>query len=135
MIENVRTKCIICGEAYRIRIKKFKQDLPEIYSKSTNIAIAACKFLKFLQGSMLPDPPRAFLVFQSVLNLFCRKKIRLKKVEIMPSPPFKISRYATDCTNELVSLWYYICKFYSFFKVFVILFFNIYVISRLFRCL
>ena len=39
------------------------------------------------------------------------------------------------CRNELVNLWYHICKFYSFFKGFAILFFNQYLISRLFQCL
>ena len=29
IIENVRTKCIILGEALRIRIKKFQQNLPK----------------------------------------------------------------------------------------------------------
>ena len=55
-IENVRTKCIIYGEALRITVKKFKQNFPENYSKSTNIAIAACKFSKNFRGSMSPDP-------------------------------------------------------------------------------
>ena len=55
-IENVRTKCIIIGEALRIRVKTFKQILPENYSKSTKIAIAAYKFSKFFRGSIPPDP-------------------------------------------------------------------------------
>ena len=46
MIENVLTKCIIFGEALRIRVKKFKQILPENYTKSTKIAIIAYKFSK-----------------------------------------------------------------------------------------
>ena len=63
VIENVRTKCIIFGEALRIRVKKFKQNLAEEnYSKSTKIAITACKFSKIFYGSMPPDYPRAFLV-------------------------------------------------------------------------
>ena len=33
IIENVRTKCIIFGEVLRIRVKKFKQSLPEKCSK------------------------------------------------------------------------------------------------------
>ena len=68
--------------------------LNENYSKSTKIAIKACKFSKFSRGSMPPDPPRAFLVSLSASNLFCRKKNTFEKnVEIMP--PFKIFRYAT----------------------------------------
>ena len=34
IIENVRTKCIIFGEALRIRVKKFKHNLPEIIQKA-----------------------------------------------------------------------------------------------------
>ena len=69
----MRTKCIIFGEALRIRGKNFKQNLAENYSKSTKISISACKFSKFFRGSVPPDPPRAFFVSQSILNLFCRK--------------------------------------------------------------
>ena len=35
IMENVRTKCIIFGEKLKIKVKKFKQNLPENYSKST----------------------------------------------------------------------------------------------------
>ena len=51
-IENVRTKCI--GEALRIRIKTFTQNLRENYSKSSKIIIPACKFSKIFRGSMPP---------------------------------------------------------------------------------
>ena len=34
LIENVGTKCIIFGDALRIRVKKFQQNLPENYSKA-----------------------------------------------------------------------------------------------------
>ena len=51
IFENVRTKCIIFGEAPRIRVNKFKQNLRENYSKSTKIAITACKFSQFFRGS------------------------------------------------------------------------------------
>ena len=36
IIENERTKCIVCGEALRIKV--------ENCSQSTKIAITACKF-------------------------------------------------------------------------------------------
>ena len=55
-IENVRTKCIIFGEALRIRVKKFQLNFPEYYSKSAKLATAACKFSKTFRGSMPPDP-------------------------------------------------------------------------------
>ena len=48
--------------------KNFKQKLPESYSKSTKIAITSCEFSKLFRGSMSPDPPRAFLVFQKPSN-------------------------------------------------------------------
>ena len=57
-----RTKCIIFGEALRNRVKKFNHKMPENYSKSTKIAITACKFSKFFRGSIPPGPPKAFLV-------------------------------------------------------------------------
>ena len=33
-IENVRTKCIVFGEALRIRVKQFKQNFREIIKKT-----------------------------------------------------------------------------------------------------
>ena len=79
IIKNVRSKRIIFGKGHRIRVKKFKQNLPENYSKRPKIAITTCKLSKIFRGSMLPDPPRVFIAIQSALNLFCRKKkIRLK---------------------------------------------------------
>ena len=45
---------------FGIRVKKFKQHLPENYSKSTKIAITECRFSKIIRGSMPPDLPRAF---------------------------------------------------------------------------
>ena len=60
IIENVRTKCIIFGETLRIRVKKFKQNLRENYSKSTKIVITAGKFSKFFRVSISPDPLKSF---------------------------------------------------------------------------
>ena len=97
-MENVRTKCVVFGEAHRIRIKSFKQNLRKNYSKNTKITIrpTARKFSKFFRGNMPLDPTRTFLASQSVSTLFWRKKNTLEKnVKIMPPLPFKISRYAT----------------------------------------
>ena len=66
IIENVRTKCIIFGEALRIRVIKFKENLRENYTKSTKIAIAACKFSKNFRGSMPPNPLEPFLFFNQL---------------------------------------------------------------------
>ena len=51
----MRTKCIIFGEALRIKVKNFKQNLAENYSKSIIIAIRACKFSKNFRESMVAD--------------------------------------------------------------------------------
>ena len=77
-IKNVRTKCIIYGEALRIRVKKFKRNLRENYSKSIQIAITACKFSKFFRGSMPPDPLESFLCLNQ-LQISCAEKNTLKK--------------------------------------------------------
>ena len=90
----MQTKYIIFGEALRIRVKKFKHNLPENYSKSTKIAITACKFSKNFQGACPPNPPRAFLFFNQLQISSAEKKTLKKNVETMP-PPFEISRYAT----------------------------------------
>ena len=42
------------GKALKIKVKKFKQNLAENYSKSTKIAIRACTFSKIFRGSMPP---------------------------------------------------------------------------------
>ena len=59
--------------------KNFKQNLPENYSKNTKIAITACKFLKFLRGSMPPNPLKIFLFLNQFQICSVEKKIHLKK--------------------------------------------------------
>ena len=75
----------IFGEVLRIRVKKFKQNLRENYSKSTKIAITACKISKISRGSMPPDPLESLLF----LNLFrfgsAEKNTLEKNEEIVPS--------------------------------------------------
>ena len=81
-------------EAFRIRVKKFKQILPENYSKSTKIAIAVCTFLKIFRGSMPSDLPRAFLVCHHLQISSAEKKKTLennaKIMRLPPPPPLKI---------------------------------------------
>ena len=80
----MRKKCIIFGEALRTRVKKFKQNLAENYSKSTKIAIRACTFLKIFRESMPPNPLETFL-FLNQLQISSAKKIALEKnVKMMP---------------------------------------------------
>ena len=112
IIKNVRTKCIIFGEALRIKVKKFKQNLPENYSKSTNIAITASKFSKNFLGSMPTDPLEHFL-FLNQLQIISAEKTEGKNVEItltLPPPPFEISRYTTadhDCYRSKSGRWFW----------------------------
>ena len=86
---------VIFGEALRIRVKNFRQNLPENYSKSTKIAITASNFSKFFQGSTPPNPLRAFHVSRSASCLFCRKKKCLKKMWKLCPPISLIFHYAT----------------------------------------
>ena len=84
--ENVRTRCIIFGEALRVRVKKFKQNSPENYSKSTKMAITACavSFQNLSRRSIPPDLPKAFSCFSISFTLVCPQKNTLEKnVEIM----------------------------------------------------
>ena len=67
------------GEAHGIRVKKFKQNLPENYSKRIKIAITASKLSKFFRGSM-PPTPQSFSCFSISFNLVLPKKILLKKM-------------------------------------------------------
>ena len=81
-IENVQTKCIVFGEALKIRVKRFKQNLCENYSKSTKITIIACKFSNFSGGGACPRTPylEPFLCLNQLQISSAEKKIRLKKV-------------------------------------------------------
>ena len=74
----MRTICIIFGEAIRIRVTKFKHNLPENYSKSTKIAITAGKFSKIFRGACPPDPLQLFLFFNQ-LQISSAEKKKLKK--------------------------------------------------------
>ena len=78
--ENVRTKCITFGEALRIRVKKIKQNLCENYSKSTKIAITACKFSKIVRGSMPADPLEPFFFLNQLQICSAKKKYACKSV-------------------------------------------------------
>ena len=77
------TKCVILLEALRIGVKKFKQNLLEIYSESTKIAITARKFSKNFRGSMPPDPLGS-LLFLNQLKIGSAEKNTLEKnVEVV----------------------------------------------------
>ena len=80
----------LCGEALRIRAKKFKQNLRENFAKSNKIAITACEFSKISEGAC-PRTPLELLLFLSQLkiSLVLPKKIRLKKeLEIISPIPY-----------------------------------------------
>ena len=91
----MRTKCVVFGEAQRIRVKKFKQNLRENYSKSTKIAITARKFSKIFRGSMPPDPLKPFSLLNQFQVCSAKKNTLEKKYRNYAPPRFKISRYAT----------------------------------------
>ena len=97
--ENVQTKCIILGEALRIRVKRCKQNLPQNTSKSTKIAITASKFSNS-SGAACPLTPWSFSCLLISLKFVLPKKIRVKK----KCPPFKISRYATASCHHWLGI-------------------------------
>ena len=90
MVENERTKCITFGEALGIRVKKFKQNLPENYSKSTKIAstLQYKNFLIFFSEEHAPVPLNQLQICSA------EKKIDLKKMWKL-CPSFKIFCCAT----------------------------------------
>ena len=93
---KVRTKRIIFGKALRIRVKNFKQNLPENYSQNAKIAITVCKFLKFFRESMPPDPLQSFSCFSISFVFVLPKKNTLEKnVKIMLPPSSLLKFLAT----------------------------------------
>ena len=71
------------GEAIRIRVKKFRQNLPEKCSKSPKIAITACKFSNFFREGC-PRTPQSLCCLLICFKLALPKKTTLEKnVEIM----------------------------------------------------
>ena len=89
MIKNVQTKCILFGEAPRIRVKKFKHNLPENYSKSTKIAISLqhVNFQKF-SGGACPRTPLELSWFNQ-LQICSAEKNTLKKMWKLCPPLLK----------------------------------------------
>ena len=87
MIKNVQTKCIISGEAPRIRVKNFKRNLPENYSKSTKLAICVqhVNFQKFL-GRACPRTPLELSWFNQLQICSAEKKVLEKIWKLCPSP-------------------------------------------------
>ena len=83
-MENVRTKCIIVGEALKIRGKKFKQNLPEIHSKSTKTASTACTFSNVFRGTCPQTSLVTFLLLNQLQICSVKKNNALERnVEIM----------------------------------------------------
>ena len=109
--ENVRTKCIIFGEALRVRVKKFKQNSPENYSKSTKMAITACtvSFQNLSRRSIPPDLPKAFSCFSISCTLVCSQKEYAWKNCGNYGPPLLSLRHLADvmtfCCSSLDIEW------------------------------
>ena len=85
----MQTKCIIFGEGHKIRVKKFKHNLPENYSKSTKIAISLqhVNFQKFLGGAC-PRTPLELSWFNQ-LQISSAEKNTLEKMWKLCPPFFK----------------------------------------------
>ena len=63
------------GEALRIRVKNFNQNLAENYSKSIEIALKHVHFFNFFEGSKPPDLPTTELSMDRNTNLFRQEYI------------------------------------------------------------
>ena len=74
---------VVVVEVLRIRVKKSKPSLCENYSKSTKLAITACKFSKIFRGSMPSDPLQLFLSFNQLQISSAKKKTLKRYVEII----------------------------------------------------
>ena len=70
------------GEALKIRVKTFKQNLHKNCSKSTKTVITACEFSKF-SGDMPPHPLEFFLLLNQLQTNFAEKKTFEINVENM----------------------------------------------------
>ena len=99
----------IWREALRIRIKKFRQNLLKNYSKSTKIAITACKFSK-ISGEHAPDPLQLFLFLNQLQICSVAKKIRLKNVEIVAPPPTSFKFLVTSLSVQKQRVSEILCK-------------------------
>ena len=64
IIETVRTKCIIFGEALKVRGQKYEQTLLENCSINAKIVITACKISKIFRGSMPRPRLKLFLLLK-----------------------------------------------------------------------
>ena len=84
----MRTKCIIFGKALRIGLKKIKQNLARNYSKSTKIAITACKLKKNFREAY-PRTPLEPFSFLNQLQISSAEKNTLEKMWKLCPPPFQ----------------------------------------------
>ena len=85
----------------------------KIIQKAVKPAITACKFSKIFRGSMPPDRPKAFLVFQSASKQFCQKKCARKKCEnyaftlfkFLATPLFMAKKLCGPLAHWQVTKW------------------------------
>ena len=94
----MRTKCIIFGEALKIRGQKHKQNLRENCSKSTKRAFAVYVNFRKFSGKHAPGPlPESFLELKLFkINSGGRNYARKSNEIRCPFPDKKISEYAPD---------------------------------------
>ena len=114
----MRTKCIIFGEALKIRGKKFKQNLPEIYSKSTKTASTACTFSNVFRRTCPQTSLVTFLLLNQLQICSVKKNNTLERnVEIMasalkflawPAIMFRLIRFLVWIKLLKVALWFHL---------------------------
>ena len=113
VIENVWTKCIIFGEALRLSIKTFNQNLSANYSKSTKIAIAAShvNYSKFFQEAC----PRTCFSISYKFELpkkipvpYAWKNVRFSSQSANPYQRIKWSGLILDCYTVLNYQWCFV---------------------------
>ena len=142
--------------------KNLNKICPKIVQKVLKWPLHYVNFQNFFRGACTRTPLESFS-FSIYFKTIRREKLRLNiYVQIWCPLPKNVSGYAANMktffkgliyaqlVNILLKLkfhpllpkflgsapcfYYHICKFYRFFEGFVTLFFNQYLISRLFRC-
>ena len=70
------------GKTLKIRVKNFKQNLPENYDASTKIAITASKFSKIFRVACLRTPLKSFLFLNQLQTSSAEKKSLEKMLKL-----------------------------------------------------
>ena len=87
ILETVRTKCTIFGEALKVRGQKYEQTLPENCSKSTKRPLQNANFQNFSGRACPRIPLESFLLLKLLKTNSSGKKNYLKKGTRKLVPP------------------------------------------------